>query len=73
MSPGQWEEALEWGTLVVGPGSGRVSFSQMVSASFASNLNPHTWTQAFSLVVLVTATLTYPLIGMKGALGFICL
>lgn len=45
----------------------------MVSASFASNLNPHTWTQAFSLVVLVTATLTYPLIGMKGALGFICL
>ena len=43
---------LEWGTLVAGPGSGRGSLSQMVRASFASNLNPHTWTRAFSLVVL---------------------
>lgn len=49
---GQREEVLEWGTLVAGPGSGRGSLSQMVRASFASNLNPHTWTRAFSLVVL---------------------
>lgn len=49
---GQREEALEWGTLVVGPGSGSGSLSQMVSASFASNLNPRIWARAFSLVVL---------------------
>lgn len=70
---GQREEALEWGTLVVGPGSGSGSLSQMVSASFASNLNPRIWARAFSLVVLGYSHPLLSLLGMKGALGFIYL